>query len=76
MVRRPPAATSVADRFSRKAVIAISLALWSVMTALCGTAGSFLTRAHRLAALMSPPERSTRNRSGRSLSTSSSSGAT
>ena len=32
----------LADRFSRKGVIAISLALWSVMTALCGTAAGFV----------------------------------
>jgi len=31
----------LADRFSRKGVIAISLALWSVMTALCGSAAGF-----------------------------------
>ncbi|MFP6606254.1 MAG: MFS transporter [Myxococcota bacterium] len=31
----------LADRFSRKGVIAISLAVWSAMTALCGTAAGF-----------------------------------
>ena len=31
----------LADRFSRKGVIAVCLALWSVMTALCGTAAGF-----------------------------------
>jgi predicted MFS family arabinose efflux permease len=32
----------LADRFSRKGVIAICLAIWSLMTALCGTAASFV----------------------------------
>ena len=31
----------LADRFSRKGVIAICLAIWSGMTALCGTASGF-----------------------------------
>src|SRR5262249_14952739 len=31
----------LADRFSRKAVIAVCLGLWSCMTVLCGTAGGF-----------------------------------
>ncbi len=31
----------LADIYSRKAVIVISLTLWSLMTALCGTAGGF-----------------------------------
>ena len=31
----------LADRFSRKGVIAVCLALWSVMTALCGSASGF-----------------------------------
>jgi predicted MFS family arabinose efflux permease len=33
----------LADRFSRKGVIAVCLALWSVMTALCGAASGFAT---------------------------------
>lgn len=33
----------LADRFSRKGVIAVCLALWSVMTALCGSATGFAT---------------------------------
>ncbi len=33
----------LADLFSRKGVISICLAIWSAMTALCGTAGSFAT---------------------------------
>jgi predicted MFS family arabinose efflux permease len=33
----------LADRFSRKGVIGISLAVWSGMTALCGTASGFAT---------------------------------
>ena len=33
----------LADRFSRKGVIAVCLALWSAMTALCGTASGFAT---------------------------------
>jgi predicted MFS family arabinose efflux permease len=33
----------LADRFSRKGVIAVCLALWSVMTALCGNATGFAT---------------------------------
>jgi MFS family permease len=33
----------LADRFSRKGVIAVCLALWSGMTALCGTATGFAT---------------------------------
>jgi MFS family permease len=31
----------LADRYSRSALIAISLALWSVLTAACGLAGGF-----------------------------------
>jgi len=31
----------LADRFSRKVVIAVCLALWSLMTIVCGAAGSF-----------------------------------
>ncbi|HEX7854635.1 MAG TPA: MFS transporter [Sphingobium sp.] len=33
----------IADRRSRKGIIAVSVALWSVMTALCGLANSFVT---------------------------------
>jgi len=33
----------LADRYSRKGVIAICLTIWSGMTALCGTAGGFAT---------------------------------
>ncbi len=33
----------LADRFSRKGVIAVCLALWSVLTALCGSASGFAT---------------------------------
>jgi MFS family permease len=32
-----------ADRWSRRSVLAIAVGLWSIMTALCGAAGSFLT---------------------------------
>jgi MFS family permease len=32
----------LADRYSRRNIIAACLGIWSVMTALCGTAGSFL----------------------------------
>ena len=32
-----------ADRWSRRSVLALAVGLWSVMTALCGAAGSFLT---------------------------------
>jgi MFS family permease len=35
----------LADRHSRSRIIAISLALWSLMTALCGTARGFVTLA-------------------------------
>jgi len=31
----------LADRYSRRVVMAVCLALWSLMTSLCGTAGSF-----------------------------------
>jgi predicted MFS family arabinose efflux permease len=33
----------IADRRSRKTIITISMSLWSLMTALCATAGSFAT---------------------------------
>lgn len=33
----------LADRHSRKTIITVSMALWSAMTALCATAGSFTT---------------------------------
>jgi MFS family permease len=36
---------SLADRHSRSKIIAISLALWSLMTALCGSARGFVTLA-------------------------------
>ena len=39
----------LADRSSRKGVMAVCLALWSLMTVLCGTAGSFaLLLAYRI----------------------------
>lgn len=31
----------LADRVSRRAIVAVAIAIWSVMTALCGLAGSF-----------------------------------
>lgn len=34
---------ALADRTSRRNVVAVSAALWSIMTALCGAAGSFTT---------------------------------
>src|SRR5665213_473211 len=34
---------ALADRTSRRNVLAVCVAIWSVMTALCGVAGSFIT---------------------------------